>query len=107
MGQFQRAKELFQSQLDKVRRDVAKNPEIRKLADEQFFEEEVDEHLYPQYFKMPESNKSNWKQMDTRTRIVYVLCKSRAFSYAEIGEFIGVDKKQAWRIYHAAEDRLR
>lgn len=106
MGQFERAKELFKSQLDKVKRDISNNPDIRKLADAQFFEMEHEEHLYPQYFQMPESNRSNWKHMDIETRMIYVLCKSKAFSFEEIGKFLGFDKKMVWRIYQKTEKHL-
>lgn len=104
MGQFERAKELFKAQLDKVKKDIARNPEIRKLADQQFLDDKNANHEYPRYYVMPESNRSNWQHLDTQTRIIFVLCKSRAFTFKEIAEYLKIGdgdagKKRVERIY--------
>lgn len=82
--QFDKIRALAQEQFKKITRDIEKRRELDKIIEDQFFDDTHSDKLFPQFYEMPETNRSAWRHLDVRSRAIYVLCKSRAFTYGEI-----------------------
>ena len=101
-GQYNKFRELVKEQFSKITDDIKKHVELEKLTNDQIWDLENKETIYPQYYEMPKSSRSNWKHLDVRTRAIFVLRKSRAFTDKEIGDLFGITKKTVYRIFNKA-----
>lgn len=97
-GQFSKIRKLAQEQLDKMAGEVAKNKEIRELADAQFFEDKDIER--PEYINA-EPIKANYhllSDLKLRDKAIWILGHSRAITYSEIGKLFNVSEITVTRI---------
>lgn len=93
-GQIDEARSLIKEQFEVWKKtlgeDVAKHREAERLLRDHEFDKDHKDTLYHQYLKMPESNRHEFRHLDVRTRILYVCCKSRAFTYEELAIHFGI-----------------
>lgn len=83
-GQFDRVKELALKQIREIVGDITKDADVLKLANDQFFDAHTENYIKPRIYKMPESNRSNFKELTLEQKAIYVLCKSKVFTYKEV-----------------------
>lgn len=96
---YERAKRELGGVLRDIKKTIGREEELRRLADEQFFDKTHDDKLHHYYYNPTKSVRLQFTNLTLKERYIFVLFKSTMFTQKEIAALCGMTRAGCYRAY--------